>query len=114
MPETALFARYGGEEFSVFQPGFERDQADVFAERLRHMVEQAPVDTDEGIIPMTVSIGAVVARGLSYQEAMEYADEALYSAKRSGRNRVVWSEDVQAQDLDGRESRWTALKAPSV
>ena len=114
LPATALFARYGGEEFSVFLPGFEREQADVFAERLRHMVEQAPVDTDEGIIPMTVSIGAVVARGLSYEEAMEYADEALYSAKRSGRNRVVWSEDVQAQDLDGREARWTALKAPSV
>lgn len=95
LPRTALFSRYGGEEFAVLLPGCDKGQATVLAERLRHIVEQTPVDSEDGLIPMTVSIGAVLARGLAYDQAMEAADVALYAAKDAGRNRVVWSNEVQ-------------------
>ncbi|QIL20826.1 GGDEF domain-containing protein [Thermomonas sp. HDW16] len=92
LPRTALFSRYGGEEFAVFLPGFEQAQAAELAERLRLYTEQSPVDHDGERIPLTVSIGAVVARNVPYEQAVEIADVALYAAKDAGRNRVQWAE----------------------
>lgn len=106
LPPSAVFSRYGGEEFAVLLPGYDRRGATVLSERLRHMVEQAPLDTVDGVIPMTVSIGAVEAKGLTYEEALEAADVALYAAKHAGRNRVVWSEDVKPEQVVGRDRAW--------
>ncbi len=64
------------------------------AERLRSDVEKVPFDTRAGNgIPVTVSIGIAEWRGVSdsAESLVRRADEALYSAKRAGRNRVVAS-----------------------
>lgn len=106
LPRTALFSRYGGEEFAVLLPGSDKEEASVLAERLRQKVEQTPVQSEDGMIPLTVSIGAVIARGLTYAQALEAADEALYAAKHAGRNRVVWSDDVHPAASTHRDEPW--------
>jgi diguanylate cyclase (GGDEF)-like protein len=81
-----LFYRYGGEEFVVVLPGVSIDRVVLIADRMRHAVEKArPAG-----LAVTVSAGIAVARGeaVSFRELFEAADEALYDAKRRGRNRV--------------------------
>jgi two-component system cell cycle response regulator len=86
-----LFARYGGEEFCVLCRDTPLANASGLAERLRAKVETFLVEHEAQRIPVTISIG--VASWLDQPDgAMKLisdADEALYEAKRSGRNRVV-------------------------
>ncbi len=82
-----LVYRLGGEEFLVVLPGIGLQAGHEVAERLREAVEQAqPTD-----IPITISLGVSAARGaqVAYDTLFKTADEALYEAKRTGRNRVV-------------------------
>ena len=84
--------RVGGEEFAVVLPETAREGGYAVAERIRRRVEHAfkdrPVDGRD--IPMTISAGlsAFPADGLHADELAARADEALYGAKRAGRNRV--------------------------
>lgn len=91
--------RYGGEEFLVVLPNCCFDCALVFAERLRSCIGNAEVDTPEGLIPVTVSLGVAVAgKGGRYMDAdslVRAADKALYRAKANGRNRVESSVDTE-------------------
>lgn len=89
-----LACRYGGEEFVVVMPETDVPFAYSVAERLRISVEQTPVAISRapGKLSITVSIGIAGADGSSTDSAdalLHRADQALYSAKRSGRNRVV-------------------------
>jgi len=87
-----LLARYGGEEFVVLLPGASQASAEAFAERIREQVSAVPLDANGHRVRVTVSIGAASEGGdtLPSLEAMlGRADEALYQAKREGRNRVV-------------------------
>lgn len=82
--------RLGGEEFGVLLYGAEADAAVATAERLRHHVENAPVQTPKGIVAATISVGVAAAQ--SREDCVVLvatADAALYRAKQSGRNRVV-------------------------
>ena len=82
-----LVYRLGGEEFLTVLPGIGLRGGQEVAERLREAVEQArPTD-----IPITISLGVSAARGaqVDYDSLFKAADEALYEAKRTGRNRVV-------------------------
>lgn len=80
-----LLARYGGEEFAWMFRSETPDSARAACERLRLAVERAATP-----VPVTVSIGVAQHRpGETCPELLERADEALYRAKRSGRNRVV-------------------------
>jgi two-component system cell cycle response regulator len=89
-----LAARYGGEEFVVVMPETNSQVAAAVAERLRRAIADSPIatpDAPEGI-PVSVSIGVAVAvsgGGDSSAALLKRADDALYSAKRLGRNRVV-------------------------
>jgi diguanylate cyclase (GGDEF)-like protein len=88
-PYDAL-GRYGGEEFLVVLPGCDTGNTLKVAERLRHGVAEAPVATPTGHIPLTVSLGALAARGpgLDVDHLIAIADEALYRAKKRGKNCV--------------------------
>jgi two-component system cell cycle response regulator len=87
-----LAARFGGEEFVVVMPETDMPNAHVVAERLRQAFSDAPfaVQGVERPIPVTCSIGVAVAESREPpDQIIKRADEALYAAKRDGRNRVV-------------------------
>jgi two-component system cell cycle response regulator len=89
-----LLARYGGEEFVLVMPETDADFAASVAERLRSDVEKVPFANRSGAtFPVTVSIGIAEWQGPTdtAEGLIKKADEALYAAKRAGRNRVVAS-----------------------
>ncbi|MCC6811748.1 MAG: GGDEF domain-containing protein [Deltaproteobacteria bacterium] len=85
-----LFARYGGEEFTVVMPESGAEQAATFAEKVRELIQTAEFNFDTMKIDVTVSLG-VGEMQQGHQtplDFIQYADHALYAAKRNGRNRV--------------------------
>jgi diguanylate cyclase (GGDEF)-like protein len=94
---TDILARYGGEEFVVTLPETDPEVAHRVAERLRTTLEAQVVAADGVEVRFTVSIGiATFATGVPLTAAMEHADQALYRAKQSGRNRVEAGETMEA------------------
>lgn len=94
--------RYGGEEFLIVLPACNAPNLLVGAERLRRCIADQPIETCAGQIPVTLSLGlASVEQGEKKTPDCEtfvrHADEALYAAKDSGRNRTcAWSEGLFA------------------
>lgn len=88
--EVDILGRYGGEEFAAILPETPRTGAMGVAERLREAVGSAPIYTSAGPIPIKISIGvAALDEDVADLKALfEIADNGLYEAKRSGRNRV--------------------------
>jgi diguanylate cyclase (GGDEF)-like protein len=83
--------RYGGEEFLVILPECCTDCAITFAERLRSRVARDMMDTPEGQIPVTISLGVATSGKDMRSDVLSLikaADTALYRAKENGRNRV--------------------------
>ncbi|HLJ54138.1 MAG TPA: GGDEF domain-containing protein [Chthonomonadaceae bacterium] len=92
-------ARYGGEEFAVLCPETEVEAAVVLADRLRAALEASPCALPSGeLIRVTMSVGVAVypSDALNESDLIAAADEALYEAKRAGRNRVISSPPRQA------------------
>ena len=89
--EADVTIRWGGEEFLVLLPETGREAALAVADRLRVAIGAAKVQRDGQVIAATVSVGVAEAgeadRGAD--DAVRRVDQALYRAKRSGRNRVV-------------------------
>jgi len=88
-----VIARLGGEEFVGFLPGAGVEAARSVAERLRTSVQELRVPADPEPIAVTVSIGVhVAAAGVDEVEPLlAKADEAMYRAKRAGRDRIELS-----------------------
>lgn len=87
-----VLMRYGGEEFLVILPAASMANSQEVGERLRCMVEETSTVDGDQMIRVTISIGITSFpeyAPLSDQELVKRADDALYSAKRSGRNRIV-------------------------
>jgi two-component system cell cycle response regulator len=88
-----LACRYGGEEFVVAMPDTDLAFACNIAERLRQSIETTPVKISRapGALNITISIGIAKAEGENdtAQALLHRADQALYRAKRTGRNKVV-------------------------
>jgi diguanylate cyclase (GGDEF)-like protein len=83
--QSDIVVRYGGEEFLVVLPNTRLDGGAEIAERIR-----AQVAAVQFSVPITVSVG--IADGTSRdtpEEVFERADQALYRAKKAGRNRVI-------------------------
>lgn len=91
--QTDLIARYGGEEFTVILPETTRSEAMQVGERMRAAVEEKINDGSPWPSKVTVSIGVATfpEDGKTAEELLESADQAMYIAKRQGRNRVVGS-----------------------
>ncbi|WP_214693651.1 diguanylate cyclase [Exiguobacterium sp. s160] len=85
-PSGGFVGRYGGEEFLLVIEGNER--AKEMAESLVETVRHTTFECQGEVIPMTVSIGAAVAEHEPSMVVFERADEALYDAKRNGRDQV--------------------------
>lgn len=93
--EIDLPARHGGEEFLLILPETPLDGAVRVAERLRSRLAKARTELEDGeVLRVTASFGVAAAAGLREEgvdELLQRADEALYAAKESGRNRVCIS-----------------------
>ena len=91
-----LVGRLGGEEFAMLLADADRDNAYVVAERIRSAFETAAMTVGDQPIAATISIGVAVIQDPEQDLAtlLGEADQALYRAKNSGRNRVVVSEIV--------------------
>jgi two-component system, cell cycle response regulator len=84
-----VVARYGGEEFLAVLTGAPSAYALIVADRLREAIAAEPVRVGELVVPITISIGvAVGGPGVPAERLIGAADEALYRAKRDGRNRA--------------------------
>ncbi|HVQ11880.1 MAG TPA: PleD family two-component system response regulator [Methyloceanibacter sp.] len=88
-----LACRLGGEEFVVVMPDCDLDKAYHVGERLRQCIAAAPFEVGgrAGTVPVTASVGvaALEFAGDTPELILKRADQALYCAKRDGRNRVV-------------------------
>ncbi len=87
-----FLVRYGGEEFCILLPSVAIDRAAVMAERIREAVEQAHFSFKGRALSVTISIGVTTLSmegNENVDTVVNRADEALYAAKKAGRNRVV-------------------------
>jgi len=88
-PGEGIVGRYGGEDFLLLLPNTALAGAARCAERIRAAVERTPILTSKSDIELTVSAGVTEYRAQeSLDTLVERADQALYDAKRAGRNRI--------------------------
>jgi len=87
-----IFGRIGGEEFSILLPKLTQEQALLVAEKLRETMASKPMELESVQYQQTISIGVTVLTNNDscLKAVLNRADEALYSAKDSGRNRIVF------------------------
>jgi diguanylate cyclase (GGDEF)-like protein len=96
-----VLSRYGGEEFAIICRGLDLGPAEMLAERIRRAIEQHRFEMGGKVIPVTVSIGVARApdpRLRSASDLVVVADENMYLAKRSGRNRVCSQQVLSADE----------------
>ncbi|MFE5318575.1 diguanylate cyclase [Paenibacillus sp. NPDC056579] len=99
---TDLIARFGGEEFVVVLPGSTEQDAVKSIDAILQLAQTEPVAQFEGQ-PFYITFSAGVAgwtEGLTVEDWIKRADDAMYAAKQSGRNRVL----LYAQEMDQSES----------
>ncbi|HEY9857678.1 MAG TPA: diguanylate cyclase [Stenomitos sp.] len=116
-----LAARFGGEEFAIVLPHTEEDGAFILAERIRQRVEAAEIASHLGVtFKLTTSIGLATLRHhmTSPKDLIEEADQALYRAKKAGRNRTcINSEEplslevAQSMSQQGKETLFEIAQA---
>lgn len=99
---AGMLFRYGGEEFLYLVPNLSAADAADLGEKLRHTVERLQISNAKENSVVTISIGCVHGKASnqdSWKVLLQQADNALYDAKRNGKNQVcTWSESVPLSD----------------
>ncbi len=94
--------RYGGEEFLMFFPECDEQQGRQIAERLRNELETGPLREQDKPLKITASFGGTTFLPehcrCSVTHLLKVADDALYQAKATGRNRVIWLPITEVED----------------
>ena len=87
--------RLGGEEFGLLFPDTPAEGAVIAAERVRQRIEETPFPIASGPLPVTVSMSVVerMEKESHFDSTYKTADQALYRAKRNGRNQVQLAQD---------------------
>jgi len=100
LKKTDFLVRYGGEEFVILLFGADLATANTICERLQLAVKSSKVQTQSGGIPVTVSVGVseISPDDDSYHTALDLADQALYLAKRNGRDQVCTSDQIDCNE----------------
>lgn len=117
MRESDLVSRVGGEEMAVILANSDLPEARQAATRARQAIEEMRFKSPQGELQVTVSLGIAQCRpGETGPGMVGRADEALYAAKRSGRNRSYWHDGCQSlpNDLDEAESESSTLAGDQV
>jgi diguanylate cyclase (GGDEF)-like protein len=98
---TDVVCRVGGEEFLIIYPSQTVQEAGIAAERFRRKMESAVFTIAGRDLHVTISIGLAMRRSHlpQFTDLLKAADQALYAAKNSGRNRICRDEDPQATSL---------------
>jgi diguanylate cyclase (GGDEF)-like protein len=90
--KTDVPCRYGGEEFILILPETAAEESIAIAERVRSTMENTPFKYRErqplGKISISAGIATYPINGINEQQLVDFADKGLYTAKKSGRNRV--------------------------
>jgi diguanylate cyclase (GGDEF)-like protein len=101
---TDLLAKYGGDEFVIILPQTDKVGAYLAAERLRESIEKQPFPGAETQpqkkITISIGIASYPELGLSDEEILNHADQALYFAKESGRNRTIIFNETMQKEID--------------
>jgi diguanylate cyclase (GGDEF)-like protein len=107
-----LVYRVGGEEFLVLMPGVDRQGGRVVAERLCSAMHAA---RPAGLV-VTASFGVAVAHGaaVAFDPLFDAADQALYAAKRGGRNQVVVAPDIRPAVADAPSATAAGVGLPGA
>ena len=90
--KSDIVSRFGGEEFALLLPFTDKNNAAIIAQKIRKNVQNHKIKTkNDDIVQFTVSIGvdSILNTDESIEDALRRADDALYIAKRGGRNRVI-------------------------
>jgi diguanylate cyclase (GGDEF)-like protein len=98
VPEGELVCRYGGEEFCVLVSGFKSEQASAFADGIRQLIEttcgQAVIPGEAVRVTASFGVASMESGASTLAEMIKQADQALYLAKDTGRNRVCRYEEL--------------------
>jgi diguanylate cyclase (GGDEF)-like protein len=95
--------RYGGEEFIIVLQNTDSDEGYEVAERIRQRIYELPVQHDGQRHLITISMGlSQVQNGDTVSDVIQRADEALYTAKNNGRNRVISTKEQAVTQSKGR------------
>ena len=88
-----ILGRYGGEEFTTLVLNADLQGVLIVAERLRRCIAETPIDSSQGLIQITISLGVGILDQdcKNLDDLLHRADQALYAAKQAGRNQVsIW------------------------
>ena len=104
-----ILARYGGEEFCIVMPGVEKQTAVDIIERIRKSLSDTPFLYEKEGLNLTITssfgVSGYPEDGATRDGLIEKSDAAMYTAKRTGRNRVVlYGEDMPTRDPETRQS----------
>ncbi|UTC66355.1 MULTISPECIES: diguanylate cyclase [unclassified Treponema] len=96
LKKEQVLGRVGGEEFIVLLPDTEKEQAFATAEKIRKQIEALHFDTSSLRVTISIGIAVFPKHGSTEKDLLAKADQALYAAKKWGRNQtVIWKEDLE-------------------